>query len=115
MRRLFADERVNKRFGDRLDGKFGGSIAGRMDFATYLGNAYPEQVRISLREHRNVVRNRAILMLPAPPIRGLYQRLDLVPARKMPRRNQLIDTIDINVHHAFPSHRSVQRPELTAL
>ena len=88
------------------------AVAGRMDFAAYLGNAYPEQIRISLREHRDVVRDRAILILLTPPIRCLYQRFDIVPARKMPCRNHLVNTVDINVHHAFPS---AQTPEFAAL
>ena len=71
-----------------------------MDFAAYLGNAYPEQIRISLREHWDIVRDRPILILLTSPIRGFYQRFDIVPARKMPRRNHLVNTIDINVHHA---------------
>ena len=54
-----------------------------MDIAIDLGNAYPEQIWIDLREHRNVVGDHAVLVRLGSPVGGFHQRFDIVPVRKM--------------------------------
>ena len=59
------------------------TVSRAMDIAIDLGNAYPEQIWIDLRQHRNVVGDHAVLVGLGSPVGGLHQRFDIVPVRKM--------------------------------
>ncbi len=107
---LLAHEGIDERLRDRLDGEPRPSVAKLMEPAGDVYDAQPKSLRIGLREDRDVVGHRTLMMGFRPPERGREQCIDGRTRRQSTGAHCLRNPVDVQIHCAPVQRAPLRTP-----